>query len=295
MSAGDQADETLVRPLPVWLRDVIPSDSSAELPVTEGSALRDKSGDAPINGAGSVASEAFTHILAELRKQSVYMNEMRRALAKKEAYQTCFDVLTMVGVVVDAVCEGTMTHVRSTVEYTGLLSTVTLSFVSGELSIVVEEAEKDVNFSGMSFNGSCILGCHLAVGARGCRVIINVDPEKITDVTQLTLTARSEEKTRELYQALAALRGCDSSNSSLCLPTPPSPPRAGLTPALIPVDDCVLVPQPSAAQREVDMNSQSHLHVDYTPTMRYWRKPPLPQAETLLRGSVLVQNPSHGE
>ncbi|ESL11131.1 hypothetical protein TRSC58_01128 [Trypanosoma rangeli SC58] len=295
MSAGDRADETYVKPLPVWLRDVMPSDSSAELPVAEGSASRERSEEAPKNVAGGATSEAFALILAELRKQSVYMNEMRELLAKKEAYQTCFDMLTMVGVVVDAVCEGAMTHVRSTVEYTDLLSTVTLSFVSGEVSIVLEETENDVNFSGVSITSSCILGCHLAVGARGCCIIVNIDPEKITDVTQLTLIARSEEATRELYQALMTMRGGDASNSSLHLPTLLSPRKTRLTPASTPVLDRDLLSQPSAASQEVCVNSQSHLHVAYTPTMRCWKKPAVPQAETQRRASLSVQNQSHGE
>ncbi|RNF21426.1 uncharacterized protein Tco025E_03476 [Trypanosoma conorhini] len=290
MSAGDRADVADVRPLPVWLRDPAQSDTSAELPVAEESAASPKLGGFPKEEGGGETPGALALILAELRKQSLCIEELRAALAEKEVYQTRFDVLTMVNVVVDAVCEEAMAHVRSTVEYTDLLSTVTLSFVSGEVSLLLEEMDDDVDFWGVKFTAGCVLSCHLAAGAGGSSIVVNIDTDKITDVTQLTLVAVSEEATRELYQALTALCGRGTASSVSRSSTPLSLQRAKLTSTATPLVELASASQLSAAARGgAGSSSQSYLQAVHTPTMRRRKRVMRPQLDAQVPVPAVAQ------
>ncbi|ORC87847.1 uncharacterized protein TM35_000202560 [Trypanosoma theileri] len=196
-------DEQGGRPLPEWLRDGIAEGMCAS-PKCEPSTVSPKQKSSwALNGIQNTP-EVLSLILDKLEEQSLHIEKMSAALAGLK-YHTSFDVLTMVNVAVDAICEEAVIHVRSTVEYTDLIATVTLSFITGETSILLEETNNDVDFVGVRFLSNCVSGCHLLLKGGVYSVVVNMDTDKITDVTQLVLTAQNEESTRELYQALLSL------------------------------------------------------------------------------------------
>ncbi|EKF99952.1 hypothetical protein TCSYLVIO_009123 [Trypanosoma cruzi] len=279
MSATEYQGEENERPLPAWLCDQDHPEATGDFFLAEGSAKIVGSKDDPKIMGSRDTSEVLSLILSELQRQSLRINDVKATLARNVAYRTCFDVLTMNNVTLDAVCENPVSHLRSTVRYTGLNSTVTISFTSGEVSILLDDPADDVDFMGVSFTSDCILNCQLFAGIKACSVVLNIDTQKITDLTQLTLVARSEEATKELCQALMTLCGRDPVNPSVHLHTPPSLPRARLASAAASAAASDLSSRLSAqSPTECRVNSRCVTDAVRTPTMRRCKgakRPPL--------------------
>ncbi|EKF28486.1 hypothetical protein MOQ_007764 [Trypanosoma cruzi marinkellei] len=269
MSAAEYQGDAIERPLPAWLRDQDHPEATNDFLLAEGSTKKGGSKDDSKDISNRDTSEVLSLILTELQRQSLRINDVKATLSRNVMYRTCFDVLTMTNVTLDAVCESPVSHLRSTVKYTGLTSTVTISFTSGEVSIFLDDPTDDVDFTGVNFTSDCILNCQLFAGMKSCSVVLNIDTQKITDLTQLTLIARSEEATKELYQALMALCGRDTMNPGAHLHTPPSFPRPRLASAAVSAVTSELSSQLLAqSPKECRVNSRGGMDVMRTPTMR---------------------------
>ncbi|KEG11928.1 hypothetical protein DQ04_02141060 [Trypanosoma grayi] len=207
-------------------------------------------------------------ILTALKEQSERIEDLQATLVERGAYHTCFDVLTMTNVAVIAVCEDVISNVRTTVEYADLTATLTLSFISGEVSVLLEEADSDVDFVGANFMSDCVSDCHLLTDQDPCYVVVDMDTESITDITQLRLAARTEEATQELYQALLALRGQRVASPTARISTPPARCSVKVKSAASNTSLAVAAAPPAAAASSNRVAPTSPLGNGWTPTMR---------------------------
>ncbi|KAH9599257.1 hypothetical protein LSM04_002326 [Trypanosoma melophagium] len=271
---SSEDDNQNVRPLPEWLLDGV-SEGMASSPKCEPTTVSSKGKNSwALNGIQNTP-EVLSLILDKLEEQTLRIEKMSAALAGLR-YHTCFDVLTMINVAVDAICEETVTHMRRTVEYTDLIATVTISFITGETSILLEETNNDVSFVGVRFLANCVSGCHLLLKAGVYSVVVNMDTDKITDVTQLLLTAQNESATRELYQALLALYSHGVTGAAGVSAAPPMEGEMS----------------PSTASRSSARSLMSRDHFPHTqpPTMRRRSRPNRTEGENISSAEVPVSS-----
>ncbi|CBH12824.1 hypothetical protein, conserved [Trypanosoma brucei gambiense DAL972] len=149
-----------------------------------------------------VKPDTIAAILAQLKEQDVRIGRLEAAVERSAINRTHFDILTMAGVTADFVCDEISFHNRSTVEFNALPCKVTLDYPCGELSILLDDADSDLSFLGVTLRVDCITDCHLLVDPDNCSVVVDTNTSKITDVTQLVLVGPTQEATRELYEAL---------------------------------------------------------------------------------------------
>ncbi|KAG8346775.1 hypothetical protein TRVL_02398 [Trypanosoma vivax] len=141
-------------------------------------------------------------ILAKLDQQSKRIEKLETAMKTRPVYHTRFDVLVMSGVSTGLCCEETVGQLRNTVEHTELITKVKIDYNDRSMSIALEEPRTELGFLGLQLRADCITNFHLLVKEGKHSVVIDTNTEKITDVTRVTLNARSSMATRELYEAL---------------------------------------------------------------------------------------------